>query len=600
MIVPMRKVSLFILDKHRQECLLSLRRLGVLHVRYRKPPSSSEIERLEKEREKIERALWVLSRYPRGGEPRSPIGREEVLLCAEQIISLDAEKDNCMRDRQDIDGDISWYKDWGTFSLNSLKELSREGIRLRFYRCSRRQLKSLQQDRLIQMIKRQGNSYYIVDISLIEEDRAESAAQEIGLQEIIPPSQDLQTLQDRLKITEQRVSDIDSTLRERSSCRGELLDYLRYLNKSLEFNRVKSGMQQEGEISYLEGFIPAEDVSRFIRVARAEGWAYLIQEPDKPEEVPTLIRNPRWLRIIEPVFKFMGTVPGYNEYDTSFSFLLFFSLFFALLIGDGGYGLIFLAITYLVRRRMRAAAPEPFILMYVLALVTIAWGALSGTWFGYEGIAQLPFLRNMVIDRINSFIDSNQSFMMRICFLIGAVHLTMAHGIIALRAANSLRCLAQIGWMLVIWSLFFISSSLVLGEPLFKFTPGMFSGGLLMILLFSHPQRNILKALGLTLQDLPLRIVNSFSDIISYLRLFAVGYASVAVAVSFNNMALRIGFSNILISFISASILFLGHALNIILGLMAVVVHGIRLNMLEFSSHLGMQWSGTEYRPFKE
>ncbi|NQT06695.1 MAG: hypothetical protein HQ575_04045, partial [Candidatus Omnitrophica bacterium] len=103
-----------------------------------------------------------------------------------------------------------------------------------------------------------------------------------------------------------------------------------------------------------------------------------------------------------------------------------------------------------------------------------------------------------------------------------------------------------------------------------------------------------------TLGNLPLSIISAFSDVVSYLRLFAVGYASVIVANSFNNMAMEAGFGSIASGLGAAFILFFGHALNIALGIIAVVVHGIRLNMLEFSGHLGMQWSGREYKPFKE
>jgi V/A-type H+-transporting ATPase subunit I len=275
-------------------------------------------------------------------------------------------------------------------------------------------------------------------------------------------------------------------------------------------------------------------------------------------------------------------------------------LFFALLIGDAGYGLIFLTGTYLIRKKAPNSPPEPFILMYVLAFATIIWGAVSGTWFGAEKIAQLPIFKTIVIERVNSFIDINQSFMMYICFLIGAVHLTVAYGTIALRVINSLKALAQLGWILIIWSMFFVAGKLVLGKNLPGCAAVIFPLGVTLILLFSYPQRNMLRGIGVALGDLPLRVISSFSDVISYLRLFAVGYATVAVASSFNDMALRIGFNNILGGSISAIILFLGHGLNIILGLLAVIVHGIRLNMLEFSSHLGMQWSGIEYNPFKE
>jgi len=102
------------------------------------------------------------------------------------------------------------------------------------------------------------------------------------------------------------------------------------------------------------------------------------------------------------------------------------------------------------------------------------------------------------------------------------------------------------------------------------------------------------------LTEVPLKIISSFGDIVSYIRLFAVGYASVVLASTFNDMAVSVGFNSIITSLAAALILFLGHGLNIILGFMAVIVHGVRLNMLEFSGQMGMEWSGKEYTPFKE
>jgi V/A-type H+-transporting ATPase subunit I len=128
----------------------------------------------------------------------------------------------------------------------------------------------------------------------------------------------------------------------------------------------------------------------------------------------------------------------------------------------------------------------------------------------------------------------------------------------------------------------------------------IFLAGCLAVLLFTNFQKNIAKGMLQSLSNLPLNIISSFSDVVSYLRLFAVGYATVTVASSFNGMALQMGFNSILSGLIGALILFLGHSLNIILALMSVVVHGIRLNMLEFSGHMGMQWSGKAYKPFRE
>jgi V/A-type H+-transporting ATPase subunit I len=598
MIVPMKKVSLLILDRYRQESLLALRRLGLLHIKYLKPPSSPDIEFKESEIENLERALSIISKYPSGRREEKDIDKEgrdkqRIVSYINEIISLDTERKGNLKKEEDIESQISWYDDWGQFSLSNLKGLAKDGIYIRLYKCNRKQLEGLRKTRIIEVIKRQADIYYIAVVSLKDKE-------DIKLQETAPPKQDLEILKEELKIIENRISSIENLLMERTSYKGDLFNYLNELKKSLDFSRVKSSMQREAEIAYLQGFMPAGEVGKLIDLANRKRWAYLIQEPENLSEVPTLIENPRWLRIIEPVFRFMRTLPGYNEYDISFSFLLFFSLFFALLIGDAGYGLIFLTGTYLIRKKAPNSPPEPFILMYVLAFATIIWGAVSGTWFGAEKIAQLPIFKTIVIERVNSFIDINQSFMMYICFLIGAVHLTVAYGTIALRVINSLKALAQLGWILIIWSMFFVAGKLVLGKNLPGCAAVIFPLGVTLILLFSYPQRNMLRGIGVALGDLPLRVISSFSDVISYLRLFAVGYATVAVASSFNDMALRIGFNNILGGSISAIILFLGHGLNIILGLLAVIVHGIRLNMLEFSSHLGMQWSGIEYNPFKE
>lgn len=593
MIVRMKKVSLVVLDKYREESLLDLRRLGLLHIKYIKSPSSSAIDLLEKEIGDIQKALLIISKYPLGDRKERYIDKKGILPLAARIISWDREREDCLRHKEDIENKISWYKDWGEFSLSSLKELAGQGVYIRLYKCSKRELRILRNTGTVEVIKRQGSNYYIAVISLTDK-------QGINLAEIIPPDKEFSILKNELKAIEDRILSLDSLLKEKAGCREGFLNYLANLGKSLDFNKVKSSMQQEEEISCLQGFIPAGEVSKLVNLANSKGWAYLIQEPENPQEVPTLIKNPRWLRIIEPVFKFMGTLPGYNELDISLTFLLFFSLFFALLIGDAGYGLVFLLITYLARKRLRRMPPEPFMLMYVLGFATVVWGAISGTWFGVEKVAQFPFFQSIAIKRLNSFMDINQGFMMYICFVIGAVHLTVAHATIALRIINSLKALAQAGWILIIWSLFFVAGRLILAKELFRYTAVMFALGIGLILLFSHPQKNFLKGIGITLADLPLKVISSFSDIISYLRLFAVGYATLAVAGSFNNLALRVGFNNILGGLISAFILFLGHGLNIILGLMAVIVHGIRLNMLEFSSHLGMQWSGIEYKPFKD
>ncbi|MBK7409937.1 MAG: hypothetical protein IPJ40_18955 [Saprospirales bacterium] len=110
----------------------------------------------------------------------------------------------------------------------------------------------------------------------------------------------------------------------------------------LGFRRVLEGMGDiEGKLKYLRGFIPRDAVDSFMSVAWQHNWGYQITEPENPEEVPVYIRNPKWVDIITPVMKFIDIVPGYKEVDVSIYFLVAFALFFAMLVGDAGYGAVF-------------------------------------------------------------------------------------------------------------------------------------------------------------------------------------------------------------------------------------------------------------------
>jgi V/A-type H+/Na+-transporting ATPase subunit I len=369
------------------------------------------------------------------------------------------------------------------------------------------------------------------------------------------------------------------------------------LREELEFAQVVAGMGRHGEIQTLQGFCPAGEVRRIHAGARHKGWGLLVEDVPTEEEAPTLIRNPFWIRIIQPVYRFLGTLPGYGEFDVSFWFLASLSLFFAMLVGDGGYGVFFFLVTFLLRRRFSNAPVEVFVLFYVFSTATILWGLLSGTWFGIEAFSRSPLLRWAIVPSLYSYAD-NQEFMIRLCFTLGVLHLTIAHLVKGTRKIRSLGVLSEVGWIAILWGLFFLADYLVLGKPMPAFTPYLLLSGVFLAAVFSNPRKGLLRSSLSGFADLPLRIINSFSDLVSYIRLFAVGYATLVVATSFNQMAAGIGwdFSWGIPAFFIA---LLGHGMNLLLALMAVIVHGVRLNMLEFSSHLGMGWTGYRYDPFR-
>ena len=384
--------------------------------------------------------------------------------------------------------------------------------------------------------------------------------------------------------------------------RSRIQAVLRRLNNKIEFEQVRAGMVGEGQLSYLTGYVPAKRADALKRAASENGWALLVDDPAEDDPVPTLVENPRWIRIIRPMFQLMETTPGYREFDISFIFLLFFSLFFAMLIGDAGYGIILFVITLVARLAMPRRPGGVFSLLFVLSTVTIVWGALSGTWFGVEALARHPLLSRIVIPQIASFGVENTKKVMFLCFLIGAVHLSIARLINFIRGLPKLVAFSELGWLSILWGMFFVTRYIVLQEALNPVGIWLVAAGILLVVVFGEQRGKFFKGVALGLVRLPLSLldsIGSFSNIVSYVRLFAVGLATVAVATNFNSMAEEVGFG-IPSGLISAFILFFGHTLNIIMGAMSVIVHGVRLNMLEFSGQLGMEWTGMPYKPFEE
>ena len=590
MIVKMSKVTVIITKRHIDSALIKLRKLGLLHIKHLNIPSCEEVSLFEKDLSDVDK---VLSVFGNSGREEGALTPTAAGIIVKDILHILNKRRALLVRRGDLEKNLSWFKEWGDVSLSSLKELKEGGIFLKLYKLNKEQFKAVFRDKPVFVLRKSKGVFYTVFVS-----RDEAAS--LDFSETAFTDEGFDNLNRELKLVEGWLKDVDSDLKKFARYRESFKKYRLYIIKQIEFYKVRSGLSAYDDLFCAQGFLPAEDTAKLKAASKKEGWAFLSEEPDNVSEVPTLIRNPRWVNIIKPVFKFMGTVPGYAECDISLWFLIFLTLFFAILIGDAGYGALFLLATFLFRHKFKGAPEEMFSLMYVFSTATVIWGLITGTWFGSEQIAALPFLHHFVIHRVDSFVSANQDFLMFLCFFIGAVHLTVAHGILAYKNRKSLLFLSHIGWISVLWSLFFLAGKLVLRRPFPPFAGYLLISGIFLILLFAFPSRNILKSVVLSLGNIPLKLISSFSDIVSYLRLFAVGYATVIVASSFNNMALSFGFNSFLSSFISAGILFLGHTLNIVLGFMAIIVHGVRLNMLEFSGHLNMEWSGVPYEPFKE
>lgn len=595
MIVKMKEIWLFTLSSSVDETVDALGKLGVVEVREINHPTSSEIERDQEKVIQAEAAISILENHTNknGDKPnRKKYTYFDPARLTDRILIAGNLRKRCQHALQELNEQLEWYKTWGeNVNIKNFKYLEKKGIKIHLYLVDESNLATLPDDLCMVTFPAKENKIPIAIFT-------RSDSEKLDHQEEPLPTLTHSEIKQQIKRKKRQLEEVEYYLADQVENIPILRDYMRYLYDRLNTRKTLEGMGEiEGSIKYLRGFIPQDEVDSFKEMAEEQKWGYQILEPEQSEEVPVYIKNPKWISIINPVMKFIDIVPGYKEVDVSIYFLVAFALFFAMLVGDAGYGAIFFLTTFLFRKKI---SQQLRLLIYVLSGTTIIWGVLSGTYFGSETIAAIPFFKNLIIPEIASFGVENISFMMHLSFLIGAIHLTIAHSIRIIQFSNSLRVLSQLGWIAFVWGLFFVAEKLVLGKDIPEWNNWLFLAAAILVTLFSREGKNFTSSVLTSVANLPLNLINGFSDIVSYVRLFAVGMATATVASSFNNMILPDDMETSFLKMLLAVVaLFLGHGLNIVLALMAVMVHGIRLNMLEFAGHLGVQFSGEAFKPFK-
>jgi len=606
MIVPMKKITLFISAGSQTAALEQLRSLGIVHVKPIRTPAADDLTTLEARLNRTEKALACLNLAAHASPERmdSQITAETVV---DQIIALTGEMQQLHNSREEIGQIRDWFDKWGRVARQDIALLRQHGIFLKLYTASPGWL-TLQTDndrlQLLAADKIQLRLAYF----------GQSESDQLDLKEEIIPSNDYATTIATLDQINQQLAGLQSRLDEMNRHMPALLAYRDQLRRQHEFATVRSGMGSAGEIVYLEGFCPAGQVAALMQTAETEGWGVLSADPEPTDNPPTLLQMKKWVSLIRPVFDFLGTIPGYREYDISQYFLVFFTVFVAMIIGDAGYGAIFLLLCLLAHRkarRLRQPLALGIKLFYLLSIGTILWGTISGNWFGSAWIAARGVFKTLTIPQIATFPEvfpdvriDPQKKVMQLCFIIAVLQLGLASLMNFFNQFPQSKSYGHLGWFSLTVGLFFLVLKLVLGYALPGFAVPMIYGGLAAVIIFSNqePGQHFLKGLARGLGgafNTFLSSISSFSNIISYIRLFAVGMASVAIASSFNQMAAPMLGKAFLVP-VALVILLIGHGLNIVMGLLSVIVHGIRLNMLEFSGQLGIEWAGYKYEPFKD
>ena len=558
MIVPMRHLDLICVAAERESTLKGLRALGAVHLDLVGASGAEfaavrgEIADAEKAVRLIRKAKSVMSESPNEPRPRS----------VAEVLAIAADRETLKGEGDRLRAEIKTYEPYGDFDPELARRLLDRGI----------------------------------DLAAVAELPAKLPPMRLGrLRE------KLARVENRLGIDEAKLAGVDE---------APILRLHPGLRDRLEFAAAKEAMSERGAVAVVSGWVPESKVEALRGEAASSGWGLLLRAPAEGETPPTLIEPPRFFRPVKALFDGLGISPAYVEADVSVPFLGYFSLFFAMLVGDGAYGAIFLAGTlwgwrkYLaLGERARAGAVlmrSWLVLLTIFSLATIGWGVLSNTWFG----AGIPWCRGW--PTVRWLADPSYGHMMLLCFTIGVSHLMLARVWNGVCKLNDSTALAEFGWAGVLLFMYFVTNSIV----------GIFSGiptamywvfGVSLALVFGFTVKpSEFKTRGAELGMLPLNVMSALGDIISYVRLFAVGLASVKVAENFNSMATGLvagadeWWLKALLSVGMVLILVVGHALNLAMAGLSILVHAVRLNTLEFSNHKGISWSGYAFNPFKK
>ena len=637
MIVPMKKVSLIIRENKKDETLRKLRKLGIIHIEI----SEGSGERLTSLQEQI--ALLESTIFNIGKKKKieqKDVSDTQAISVATKVRALDEEKKQHQAEMIALNSELDRLKSWGNIDPSAINDLETKGYQISFYEMPKNEYEMLAESiKTVRLDETKSTVRFMLLKSHSQED--EKAILSLGTYRLTIPQISTDEMKQRLSDLNARIDEINEIIVSNACYIDSIKRAIKNTENEALFETYVTGMADENlspeskksvSVAYFTGYIEVENLDKLKETAASNSWGLLVEDPSEEDNVPTKLKNNKFVSLIYPLTDFLGTVPGYFEYDISGWFLAFILIFFGIIFGDGGYGLLICAIAAIpiIKSLIAKKQISPmFLLVGLFGLSTVLWGTLTCTWFGLSP-EQLPaWLKNLSIPVISNVYSDKIWYpfwtngtaglttaqnLQIFCFSLALIQLTVAHIKGVIRNKTSIKMPGDIGSILQLLGIYYLVLSLVVNGEVFSF--GLVIGGVpigtvsialigvgfLLSFVFSNYEGSIIKSILSSLTNIVsvlLGVVNVFSDIVSYIRLWAVGLAGAAISATVNELAGPL-LGNFMFMILAIILLVFGHGLNMILNILSVIVHGIRLNTLEFSSHLDMSWSGHKFKPFKE
>lgn len=585
MIVKMKKTKIISLAKDRDKVLDTLARLEIIHVEVHQTKDSPDRIDIEQKLSQIEAVLNALNAQ-KPAHRKQDIAHDfnEAPALFKKALT---EMDKIANAEKKLNALLSAHEKlapWGDFNQDSIKKLEKSHIFVQLCATNPETFKKIQETHTCKIIKNTKKMIYFAVISNKKLDEFELPVVSL------PHDTSLSQVEKQIQLCEAEIKNAQRALADLKPQIKLLKEYKEELKSERDFLLARDSMSGNETLLCICGYVPEPKICELRKYAQENGWGLVIDDPSPEDHVPTQIKYPPFIKIVKPIFEFIGVSPGYNEWDVSACFLLFFAIFFAMIVSDAGYGLLFLATAFILKFKFKKneALKLSLNLFIFLSCATIFWGALTGSFFSIPSNYLPKFMKG-----INAFTnpESKDKNIQLLCFILAATHLSFARLWKAF-ILRSIKSLGQIGWAFMIWANFFTISGLIVYEAnIWKYTPVLYVIAGILLLLFFVDWKNLGEVF-----NFPFSIVGSFTDVLSYIRLYAVGLSSFYIAMNTNDLGGKL-MSNPAIAVFGILLIFAGHLGNIIMSFLGVLVHGVRLNTLEFSNHMELQWKGFPYKP---
>jgi len=595
MIVPMVKYSMLVYHKDYEVFLNGLQKLSLLHITEKKIEHESlNIISVQEEISECKKCIKTIkTKGLKGLLPKENKKPESVI---KEIKSYTKLLPELIKLRNSFLAEKNQLLPWGIYSEELIQKLNHTGIELKFFKVRARRFNPKWEKKYcLQIIKQSAKTTFFV-IAIKKEEPLDIPLKALSIlpKNIKTINQEISLLNEQIKETERKFDLFDLNYLP------DLEEYIKELNARLEFFQVMEIHSQnisENKIKLLEGWIPEseeQELHNYLEQGKIIFVSRQVSETDKP---PIKLINKRFFSLFESTAE-LFSMPDYRELDLTPFFAPFFLLFFGLCIGDSGYGFILLIAATLFKFKVKTKYKQHLSLVQILGAASILTGLISGTFIGIE-LSKIQYLKGVK----DLFLDSSQTF--NLALYIGGVQIIFG---LIVKAANLTKqrgiiyAISTFSWILLILSLVTINIPLIKSLDYFNIieisAKAISVISVLAILFYNDPQASIPVRFGKGLWNVYTMVTGIFGDLLSYIRLFALGIASSILGLVVNQMAIQFGKAPYIGSFLFIIVLLFGHFINLSIALLGAYVHTMRLTFVEFYKNAGFTGGGKKYKPF--